>query len=620
MPKAAKPTLRRSAPIEDYGLIGDCQTAALVSKSGSIDWLCFPRFDSGACFASLLGTEDNGRWQVAPVERFHATRRYLPNTLILETTFRTSTGTVVLTDFMPMRDEAPDVVRMVRCVQGTVRMRSELILRFDYGAIVPWVRRAPGGITATCGPDAVVIRSDVKMRGEDLTTVAEFQLRAGQSRSFVLTWFPSHKKPPKPVKPVQALRDTKRFWTRWSKRCKLQGEHRETVLRSLITLKALTYAPTGGIVAAPTTSLPESLGGVRNWDYRFCWLRDSTFTLLSLLEAGYYEEAAAWREWLLRAVAGSPDQISIMYGIGGERRLQELELTWLRGFADSKPVRIGNAAHQQFQLDVFGEVSDMLYHARKARLVEKDESWPTERSLLEYLERVWQQPDHGIWEIRGRRRHFVHSKIMAWVAFDRAVKSCREFGLKGPVDRWRKLRDRIHREICRRGFHRKLNSFVQSYGSAQLDASVLMMPLVGFLPANDRRMRGTVKAIEKQLLTPEGFVLRYLPRKELDGQPHQEGTFLPCSFWLADNYAMQGEHRRAEQMFRRLLGIRNDLGLLAEEYDPATKRQLGNFPQAFSHIGLINTAGALRGKVARLDHAARGPKLSKKKAALPTAA
>jgi GH15 family glucan-1,4-alpha-glucosidase len=581
-----------ASKIEDYALIGDCQTAALVSREGSIDWLCLPRFDSGACFAALLGTADNGRWVISPAaEEYQVTRSYRGDTLVLDTRFRTATGEILLTDFMPMRDGGRlNIVRIVRGVRGEVPVRLELTLRFDYGSIVPWVQRTKDGITAIAGPDRVHIHADRQLHGKDLTTISEFTLKEGEEAQFTMNWHPSHL-PEEAVDDAQkALDRTLRWWQEWSKRCKYDGEWRKHVMRSLITLKALTYDPTGGIVAAPTTSLPEQFGGVRNWDYRFCWLRDSTFTLLALLDAGYVEEAHAWREWLLRAIAGSPNEASIMYGISGERRLTELELEWLPGYESSRPVRIGNAAHKQFQLDVFGELADTFYQSRRSGLKTEAPAWKLEKALLDFLESNWQKPDEGIWEMRGPRRHFTHSKMMAWVSVDRAVRSAEEFELEGPVKKWKALRDQIHDEVCAQGFDADVGAFTQFYGSKNLDASLLMMALVGFLPPTDARVIGTVQAIENNLLTPEKFVLRYTPDESVDGLPEGEATFLPCTFWLADNLALQHRNDEAREVFERLIGICNDVGLLAEEYDTRVKRMAGNFPQALSHIGLVNTA------------------------------
>jgi GH15 family glucan-1,4-alpha-glucosidase len=579
------------ARIDDYALIGDCQTAALVSRDGSIDWLCFPRFDSGACFAALLGTREHGRWLLEPAVPVRAVRRrYRGDTLVLETEFTTDEGTVTVVDCMPPRTDVPDLFRVVTGMRGRVPMRTELVIRFDYGSIVPWVRRTPDGLRAVGGPDTLYLRSPVALRGEGLTTVGEFTVTAGQRLPFELTWCPSHEPEPAPRDPEAAVGETVRWWEAWAARGTYRGPWREAVVRSLITLKALTYAPTGGIVAAPTTSLPEQPGGVRNWDYRFCWLRDATFTLYALMMGGYVGEARAWREWLLRAVAGNPAQIQIMYGLGGERRLTELELGWLPGYQGSAPVRIGNAAHRQLQLDIFGEVMDAMHVARRAGLAADENAWRVERELVRHLETAWSEPDGGIWEVRGPRRHFTHSKVMAWVAVDRAIKGVERFGLAGPVDRWRALRAEIHEEVCRRGHDPARNTFVQYYGGKALDASLLMMPLVGFLRRTDPRVRGTVEAIERELVVGDGFVLRYPNDPDVDGLPPGEGAFLPCSFWLADNLALLGRQAEARRLFERLLALRNDVGLLSEEYDPDGGRMLGNFPQAFTHVSLVNTA------------------------------
>jgi len=576
--------------IEDYAVIGDCHTAALVGRNGSIDWLCFPRFDSGACFAALLGTEQNGRWLLAPAAPIRSIkRRYRDDTLVLETDFETDDGAVTIVDCMPPRSKEPDIARIVIGKRGQVRMRMELIIRFDYGSIVPWVRRAESGIRAIAGPDMLVLRTPVELRGEGLTTIAEFTVAAGETVPFVLLWHPSNEPTPESEDPLEIVEHTTQWWRDWSSRCKYDGPWRDAVVRSLIMLKALTYAPTGGIVAAPTTSLPELIGGVRNWDYRYCWIRDATFTLYALMLGGYTEEACAWREWLLRAVAGKPSELNIMYGLGGERRLTELELPWLSGYEKSAPVRIGNAAHQQFQLDVYGEVMDVFHVARRQGLDPEEEAWRVQCALMEFLESAWSKPDEGIWEVRGPRRHFTHSKIMAWVAFDRSVKSIERFGLDGPVERWRHLRDAICEEVCRQGFDRERNAFVQFYGSKHLDASLLMIPLVGFLRADDQRVRGTVAAIERDLMR-DGFVARYHPDEAVDGLPAAEGVFLPCTFWFADNLTLSGRHEEARQIFERLLALCNDVGLLSEEYDTANRRLLGNFPQAFTHVSLINTA------------------------------
>jgi len=581
------------ALIEDYGLIGDLQTAALVSRHGCIDWLCFPRFDSGACFAALLGDEENGRWSLQPASGITSTeRRYRGDTLVLETELACDEGVVRLIDFMPPRGEAPDVVRIVEGVEGTVPMKMRLSIRFDYGSIVPWVRRRDEGVHAVAGPDALFLATPVDLVGRNLHTEADFDVAPGDRVPFVLTWYPSHRPSPERVDAEQALVDTESFWREWVTDCVHVGRFREPLVRSLVTLKALTYAPTGGIVAAATTSLPEALGGVRNWDYRYCWLRDATLTLLALVRAGYEDEARAWRDWLLRAIAGRPGEVQIMYGIAGERRLTELELEWLDGYEGSRPVRIGNAASGQLQLDVYGEVADALYHARQAGIGASPDAWALNKKLLEWLEDGWRQPDEGIWEVRGPRRHFVHSKVMAWVAFDRAVRSVEEYEREGPVDRWRQLRDEIHDDVCREGFSEKLGAFTQSYGMDRLDASLLMIPLVGFLPADDERVVGTVAAIERELVE-DGLVARYRADEEntgVDGLPPGEATFLPCSFWLAQVYAMQGRLDEAETLFERLLGLRNDLGLLSEEYDVEAGRLVGNFPQAFTHLTLVDAA------------------------------
>jgi GH15 family glucan-1,4-alpha-glucosidase len=586
-------------PIESYALIGDCETAALVGLDGSIDWLCWPRFDSGACFAALLGGPDQGRWRIGPAGGMLARRRqYRDGTMILETEFETPEGRATLIDFMPLRGTCSDLVRMVVGRQGRIAMEMEVILRFHYGSIVPWVTSLNGSIRAIAGPDMVVLKADVPMRGEGLTTVSEFSISAGETVSFVLTYSPSHNPVPSAVNPDKALRDTEAFWREWTGRSQYTGEWPEAVGRSLLTLKALTYRPTGGIVAAPTTSLPEHIGGTRNWDYRYCWLRDATLTLLTLMDAGYYEEAEAWRDWLLRAIAGSPSQVQIMYGIAGERDLREWTASWLPGYEGSRPVRIGNAASDQLQHDVFGEVLDALHHGRKGGLPKSEDSWHLQRALVTHLEGVWSQPDYGIWEVRGDRQHFTHSKVMAWVALDRVVKGVEEFGLEGPVERWRALRDHIHDEVCRYAFDAELGAFTQSYGSKQLDASVLLLPLVGFLPPTDARVRGTVEAIERRLMV-DGLVLRYDTASTDDGLPAGEGAFLACSFWLADNLILLGRTADARRLFERLLALRNDVGLLAEEYDPRLKRLVGNFPQAFSHLALVDTALNLaRGRAA----------------------
>ncbi|HZT24971.1 MAG TPA: glycoside hydrolase family 15 protein [Pseudolabrys sp.] len=583
------------ARIEDYALIGDLGTAALVSRDGSIDWLCWPHFDSEACFAALLGGPQHGRARLAPKHpQPRITRRYRPNTLILETRFETPEGAVTLIDFMPPREhERSHVVRIVVGERGSVAFESELVLRFGYGANVPWVTRLEDGTRrAIAGPDMVIMRTPVGVRGKDLTTVADFTVRAGDRIPFVLTYAASHEEPPPPVDPEQALKATEAFWLDWARKNRISCPWDEPVSRSLITLKALTYAPTGGLCAAPTTSLPEAIGGERNWDYRFCWLRDATLTLLALMNAGYYDEAKRWRDWLLRAAMGSPSQIQIMYGLRGERRLTEWQVPWLPGYDNSAPVRIGNAAHNQRQLDIFGEVMDALHQARKGGLASYQAGWDLEQALLDHLEKIWAERDNGIWEVRSGREHFTFSKVMAWVAFDRAIKSAEAFKLPGPLDHWRDLRDRIHNDVCERGFDSEVVSFVRSYGSKELDASLLLLPAVGFLPADDPRIRATVEAIERELLV-DGFVLRYDTDKSEDGLPAGEGVFLACSFWLVDAYLMLGRRDDAVRLFERLIALRNDVGLLSEEYDPRARRMVGNFPQAFSHLALVNSASNL---------------------------
>ncbi|MDQ3264131.1 MAG: glycoside hydrolase family 15 protein [Myxococcota bacterium] len=578
-----------STPIEDYALIGDTRTAALVGRDGSIDWLCLPRFDSGACFAALLGDPHHGRWSLAPVQGGQSQRRYRPDTLVLETTFQTRGGKVRVVDCMPPDEEIPNLVRLVEGVEGEVRMRLELVIRFDYGWVVPWVTQTDGMLRAVGGPDALVLRTPVPTHGENLTTVAEFTVRAGEQVPFVLSWHRSTQPPPPAVDASAAVAAAEAWWRGWVGTCSYQGPWREAVTRSLITLKALTYSPSGGIVAAATTSLPERLGGVRNWDYRYCWLRDATFTLYALMLGGFYQEARAWRDWLLRAVAGDPAQLQIMYGVEGERRLPELTLDWLPGYAGSVPVREGNEAVDQLQLDVYGEVMDALHQGRRAGLPLDPSAWNLQRRLVDYLEHHWREPDEGLWEVRGPRQHFTHSKMMAWVALDRAVKAVEQTGLDGPVGRWRAIRDSIHEELCLQAFHPKKRAFTQVYGGEALDAALLLMPLVGFLPATDPRVISTVQAIERELLH-NGLVRRYITEESDDGLPRGEGAFLLCSFWLADNYALMGREEEARALFERLLTLRNDVGLLSEEYDPVAGRMLGNFPQAFSHVGLINTA------------------------------
>jgi GH15 family glucan-1,4-alpha-glucosidase len=578
-------------PIEDYALIGDCKTAALVGRDGSIDWLCWPRFDSAACFAALLGTAENGRWLLAPQQpSLEVGRQYRPGTLVLETEFQTETGRAAIVDFMPPADGAL-LVRIVVGRSGHVDFRNEFVVRFNYGATVPWVSRlADGSIDAIAGPERLILRTPAALYGEDLRTVGEFSVQAGESVPFVLSYGSSSQSPPPPIDPSAALERTLAFWRQWSDRCPEVGPWTEAVKRSLITLKALTYGPTGGMVAAATTSLPEQVGGVRNWDYRYCWLRDATFTLLAFMQLGYHEEARAWRDWLIRAIAGSPNQVQIMYGVGGERWLPEMSVPWLRGYEGSSPVRIGNAAHEQVQLDVFGEIADAMFQALKSGMQPPERARALRPVVFEYLAGAWRQPDEGIWEVRGGRQHFVHSKVMAWVVFDRAAHELEAQVFDEPVTRWRAIADEIHAEVCERGFDRDLGSFVQAYGSKRLDASLLLIPLVGFLPPTDPRVRGTIRAVEEKLLVDGEFVRRYEADNGADGLPPGEGAFLACSFWLVDNYILQGRYADARKLFDRLLARRNDVGLLAEEVDPGTGRMLGNFPQAFSHVGLINSA------------------------------
>ena len=591
MTRTAKQAARSATRIEDYALIGDCEAAALIGRDASIDWLCWPRFDSPACFAALLGGPEHGRWLIAPAGDVVGTSRaYRPETLILETRFETKEGAVLVTDFMPLRGTNSDIIRRVTGLTGRVAMRTELTVRFDYGRTVPWVSRlADGSLRAIAGPHMLVLHSDAATHGEGMATVSEFTVAAGETLNFTLTYAASHLPLPTPVEPDAALADTEAFWLDWASRCTVHGPWASAVRRSLITLKALTYQPTGGIVAAATTSLPELLGGERNWDYRFCWLRDATFTLLAFMESGYFDEARDWRGWLVRAAAGSPAQMQIMYGLAGERDLTERTLPWLPGYADSQPVRIGNAAADQLQLDVYGEVADALHTARKGSLAPDQAAWRLQSAFTEHLEQVWSLPDEGIWEVRGQRRCFTHSKVMAWVAFDRAVKAVEEFGLEGPVDQWRATRDRIHEEVCQRAYNTTLGSFVQAYDGCELDASLLLLPLVGFLPATDPRMRGTVEAIQRRL-SVDGLLLRYDTGASNDGLPEGEGAFLACSFWMVDNLVLQDRYAEARELFERLLGLCNDVGLLAEEFDPHAGHMLGNFPQAFSHVALVNSA------------------------------
>jgi len=581
-----------SSPIEDYAVIGDTMSAALVSKRGSIDWLCVPRFDSGACFAALLGTPDHGRWSIAPSGNDrHVERHYRKDSLVLETTYTTAEGVVRVIDCMPIRKDYPRVVRCVEGVSGRVAMRMELVVRFDYGSIVPWVRTSEGRLHAVAGPDALVLTTSVATRGEGATTIADFFVSAGDRVPFTLAWHPSHQAAPDSDDPDRSISETDAWWREWASRCEDVGPDRDAIVRSSITLKALSYAPTGGIVAAVTTSLPEAIGGSRNWDYRYCWLRDSTFTLFSLMHGGYREEAVAWRDWLLRAVAGDPSKLQIMYGVAGERRLDERVIEDLPGYESSRPIRIGNAAAGQLQLDVRGEVADSLHQARRMGLPSDDAMWSFERVLFDWLEGHWDLPDNGLWEIRGPARKFTHSKVMTWVAFDRAIKAVEHQGFEGPVERWRELRATIHADVCANGFDREMNSFTQSYGATIVDASLLLIPAVGFLPATDPRVLGTIAAIERDLLR-DGFVARYptSAATNSDGLEGQEGAFLACSFWLVDAYALCGRLDDARALFDRLLAIRTDVGLLAEEYDPTAKRLVGNFPQAFSHVALINSA------------------------------
>jgi GH15 family glucan-1,4-alpha-glucosidase len=599
--------------IEDYAVIGNCETAALVGRDGSIDWLCLPRFDSGACFCALLGGPEHGRWLIAPAQDdVRIARQYLGDTLILETVFTTAEGSASLIDFMYRRNGSSELVRIVKGLRGQISMRTELIVRFDYGAVVPWVSQQDDGrLQFIAGPDKVLLDTNVQTRGEDLRTVGDFTVREGEEASFVLNWSASFRTAPPPLSGEEleaARKQVHSFWTGWAAAFKSSEPWRDAVLRSLLTLKALAHWETGGIVAAATTSLPEQLGGPRNWDYRYCWLRDATFTLYALIGAGMLDEAKAWHEWLLRAAAGAPDDLQILYGVAGERRLEEYELPWLAGYEGSAPVRIGNGAVKQLQLDVYGEVLDAFYVARRAGLATSEATWALECALVSHLEKIWRDPDEGIWEVRGGPRHFTHSKVMAWVAFDRAVRSIEEFGLDGPLERWRDVRSSIHREVCERGYDPKQNTFIQSFGDATLDASLLLIPIVGFLPPDDPRVQGTVAAIERTLLR-DGFVMRYDSGAGVDGLPPGEGAFLACSFWLVDNYVLLERYDEALALFERLLALRNDVGLLSEEYDPRSRRQLGNFPQAFSHLALINSAHSLStaAGAARLRSQKSGP-------------
>jgi len=587
---------RPPAKIEDYGFLSDTQTGALVSREGCVDWLCLPRFDSAACFASLIGEKKNGHWLFTPAEEIEKLkRRYRGDTLIIETEIETRSGAVRLIDFMPPRGENPDIIRIIEGLRGEVPMQMELIIRFEYGLVIPWVRQAHDGLEAIAGPDALILRTPIETRGKDMTTVAEFTVKEGERIPFVLTWFASHQEPPRAIHAEHALRDTEKFWNDWSGRCCYRGPWREAVMRSLITLKGLSYAPTGGLVAAATTSLPEEIEGVRNWDYRYCWLRDATFTLATLMQVGYKDEAQSWRQWLLRAIAGSAAQMQIMYGVHGERSLDEREIPWLSGYENSRPVRIGNAASNQFQLDVFGGVLQAMYQSHVSGLETSESDWRLMVELMRFLESNWEKPDEGIWEVRGGRKQFTHSKMMVWLAFDRAVKLAKACHCAADehLEKWKTIRDQVHREVCERGYNKKKKAFTQFYGSDALDASVLMiLPRAGFLPASDERVRGTIEAIGRELMQ-DGFVLRYRNEEHVDGLPGREGVFLPCSFWFANALHLIGRTGEAKEMFERVLAVQNDLGLFSEEYDPIAKRQLGNFPQAFTHLALVNSARIL---------------------------
>jgi len=590
-----------TSKIEDYALVGNGRSAALLGRDGSVDWLCWPRFDSDACFAALLGDASNGCWKLAPVRGGVASsRRYIGDTLILESRFDTDDGSGTVTDFMPLQDDLPELVRVVRCTSGTVHMRMEFVVRFGYGQLIPWVTRLDGGtgIKAVVGPDMLILRTQVELCNEALQTYSDFTVAAGEEVHFSLRYGRAYKPVPAPRDARALLADTDAQWQLWSTRSKAHGKYRDAIQRSLITLKALAFEPTGGIVAAVTTSLPETLGGDRNWDYRYCWLRDATLTLRTLMRGGYFDEAAGWRDWLVRTIAGSPGQLQIMYGLAGERRLPEWECNWLAGYEGARPVRIGNAAANQLQLDVFGEVMNALHEARVGGLPDDDAAWAVQTALIEHLEKIWQKPDEGIWETRGGRQNFTYSKVMCWVAVDRAVQSIEQFGLAGPLEHWRSLRDEIHGDVCQHGFNHERNAFVQQYGGSELDASLLMMALVGFLPPEDERIKGTVAAIEEELVSA-GFVSRYKTETMRDGLQSGEGSFLACSFWLVENISLQGRHDEAEALFDKLLAIRNDLGLLSEEYDTKVQRQVGNFPQAFSHTALVETAFNLLGRRAR---------------------
>ncbi len=585
-----------ASKIEDYALIGDCETAALVNREGSIDWLCWPDFSSSACFCALLGNEKNGYWKICPAGNdWKSTRKYRDHTLILETTFETASGSVRLIDFMPIREHNSDVVRIVEGIRGSIDLTMALSMRFDYGRTVPWVTAIPDGIRAIAGPSLAVLHTSVPVHGENLHTAAEFTVSKGDRLWFTLTYGESHQPDPRPISADRALQDTEHFWKRWTSKLEYSGQYLEEVERSLITLKAMAFRPTGGLVAAVTTSLPEFIGGVRNWDYRFCWLRDTTFTLLAMTTAGYYEEAVAWQDWLLRAVAGSPDQVQIMYGLKGERQLIEWEVEWLSGYENSRPVHVGNGAATQVQLDIYGELLDTFFHALHGMGHHTADDFRVFMLLLDHLETIWQRPDDGIWETRGGREQFTYSKVMAWVAFDRAILIAKKLRIKAPVEKWQKIRDTIHEEICHKAFDKELNSFVRFYGAKQLDASLLLMPIVGFLPPTDRRIRGTIEAIERELM-PGGFVLRYDTHLVQDGLPPGEGVFLACSFWMVSCLKAIGRVDDARHLFNRLIALRNDVGLLSEEYDINSKRLVGNFPQAFSHIALVNAAVDLERK------------------------
>ena len=583
--------------IEDYGLIGDCSSCALVGRNGSIDWLCWPRFDSAACLAALVGTGDNGRWLVAPAAEAKTTRSYRDGGLVLETVFETAQGSVALIDFMPVNCAVPSIIRIVEGRSGKVDMVTELTLRFDYGNSVPWVTRLPddAGTIAIAGPSLISLRTKVPLEGEAMATVGRFSVSEGERVGFTMSYAASHLPAPVALDEAAELARTEAFWAEWSGRCAYQGPHREAVLRSMITLKGLTYAQTGGIVAAATTSLPEQLGGPRNWDYRYCWLRDAGLTLIAMMAGGYYEEARMWRDWLHRSIAGSPEQLQIMYGIAGERTLQEWEVPWLVGYQGAAPVRIGNGAAGQLQLDVYGEVVTALHLARQENLRQPEYGWPLQVALVNHLATIWHEPDEGMWEVRGGRKQFTVSKVFAWMAFDRTIKDCEQFKLDGPVEQWRETRDQIHAMVCQEGFSQARGCFTQSFGSDALDAGLLLIPVTGFLPPDDPRVLATTAAIEQDLLE-DGFVLRYRTESSVDGMPGREGAFLACTFWLVDNYVLQGRYQEAEALFGRLLSLTNDLGLLSEEYDPRASRQVGNFPQAFSHVGLINSAVNLRNR------------------------